>query len=81
MEKNRVCVTILRIIAGIIWISCATASAFCFGIVSGLRGIGDKALEYPYFWYTVVFSYIVASGVLPAVYLFFGKKEKGENSR
>jgi len=78
---NKVYIKVLRILAGIIWISCATASAICFGNVSGLRGIGDKALEYPYFWYTVVFSYIVASGVLPAAYLFFGKKEKGENSR
>lgn len=80
MQKS---VRIIKVVAGFVWLACALASAFCFGIVSGLRGCGDKALEAPYCWYAVVFSYILCSGMLPAAYLMFyhrwNKDVKGGN--
>jgi len=77
MERNSKFI-VLRFLAGFIWLACALASAFCFGIVSGLRGCGDKFMEYPYYWYAVVFSYILCSGMLPAAYLMFGVGKKSK---
>ena len=73
MQKS---VRILKVVAGTVWLACSFLAAVCFGMVSGLRGIGEVILEYPYYWYAVVFSYIFCSGILPAAYILFGDKAK-----
>jgi hypothetical protein len=73
MQKS---VRIIKVVAGFVWLACSFLAAMCFGMVSGLRGIGEGIQEYPYYWYAVVFSYILCSGILPAAYIFFGDKAK-----
>lgn len=73
IKKGKI-IRITKIIAGIVWLAGSTSSAICFGMVSGLRGIGEGIQEYPYYWYAVVFSYILSSGILPAAYLMFGNR-------
>ena len=73
MQKS---VRIIKVVAGFVWLACSFLAAMCFGMVSGLRRIGEGIQEYPYYWYAVVFSYILCSGILPAAYLFFGDKSR-----
>ncbi len=69
---------VIKILSGMVWLAFSTASAICFGMVSGLRGCGSQTMHYPYNWYAVVFIFILCSGVLAAAYLIYGDRIKRE---